>query len=264
MKRVCKGSPPETLIEFIMGYPDATWEQMCDENTHAANDCRVNAVHDQCGLCAYCERKISSDDPLHRRIEHFHPKSDKAGSHNWGLDWVNMLAVCDGGSRRSPKEGTYYPLPGNLSCDEHKNHMINKKKLHSDCEGYVLNPLDVPPFPNLFTLDMSTGYLKPDEDACAAVEVRENAYNTTAELVSNTIDILNLNCDRLAEKRRRLIWNINRNIKTLRDYKVPPSEMHGKLVDRYFKSKWPEFFTTIRCCLGSAAEEFLLYTNYVG
>lgn len=264
MKLVFKGSPPESLQDFIADNPDATWEQMCDIDNSAAHDCRNKAIADQGGCCAYCERRISSGDPLHRRLEHYHPKSDKSGTHNWNLDWNNMLAVCDGGSRRPQEDGKNLPLPANLSCDEHKNHMVNLKKLPVDCEGWLLNPLDAPAFPNVFTLDRSTGFLKADENNCAVVEILENTYETTAELISRTIEILNLNCDRLAEKRRRLVWDINHNIKTLRDKGYSQSDVPGKLVLRYFREKWPAFFTTLRCCLGAAAEGYLKAIDYTG
>ena len=264
MKRVIKGDAPHLLKEYISSYPDATWEQMCDENAQAANECRDQAISEQGGLCAYCEQRVSSHEPLHRRIEHFHPKSDKPGFRNWGLDWENMLAVCDGGSWRSKNESASYPLPENLSCDEYKNHMITQSKIPAACEGHLLNPLTVPSFPNLFGLDKSTGFLQSEKTSCANVDIQENVYETTAELVDHTIEVLNLNCNRLAEKRLLIIWNINRNIKAIRDKGYSPAEVPGQLALRYFKSRWPEFFTTLRCCLGSAAEDYLSTINYQG
>ena len=217
MKQVCKNYPaPQTLQDYAQNYPDATWEQMRNNDQTAYDDCRNQATHDQHGLCAYCERKISADDPLHCRIEHFHPQSDKTGVRNWSLDWENMLAVCDGGSRSSQKEQQTHPLPANLSCDAHKDHMIKTKKLPTACEGHLLNPLEVPSFPNLFALDKGEGHFKPNEEACATVEIPENAFSTIADLVSCTIAALNLNCERLAEKRRFLVVNIDQNKKTLR------------------------------------------------
>ena len=74
MKRVHKGPAPNALQGFVLKSPDATWEQMSGDNTHggghAAHECRDRAIGDQKGLCAYCEQRISSNDPLHRRIEH--------------------------------------------------------------------------------------------------------------------------------------------------------------------------------------------------
>ena len=250
MKRVCKGIAPQTLSDYAAANPQGTWEQMRDESNQAVNDCQNQAMRDQGNLCAYCEQRISLDGSRRRQIEHFHPKSDKSETHNWELDWNNMLAVCDGG--KGDKEN--YQLPQNLSCDARK----------LDYKGYLLNPLEIPAYPNLFALDKSNGHLKANEVNCAAVEISGNEYATTSELVNYTIEILNLNCDRLVERRLQLVWNIEHNIKTIRDKGFSPSALPAKLIPRYFGYKWPEFFTTLRFCLGTAAEEYLKSIDYCG
>ena len=269
MKRVGKSFPaPQTLRDYAQTGHDATWKQMYDDNAQggyqAVRDCRAQAVRDQHGLCAYCEQKITMEDPLRCRVEHFHSKSDSAGTHNWGLDWKNMLAVCDGGSRSSQEAQKTHPLPANLSCDAHKNHIVQTGKLPAACEGQLLNPLEMPAFPNLFTLDKGTGRFRPDKTACAAVEIPGNACGTTEALVNSTIAALNLNCARLTEKRRLLAANIEYNKKILRERGMLPAEMPEKLVRRYFSIQWPEFFTTLRCCLGPFAEDYLQSVQYQG
>ena len=265
MKRVGKSFPaPQALQDYALACPDATWEQMYDDNAQggyqAAHACRDQALRDQYGLCAYCEQDIS----LHCQVEHFHPKSDKPGTRNWGLDWENMLAVCDGGSGSTHEKKKICPLPENLSCDAHKDRMIQTGKLPAACEGNLLNPLDVPVFPNFFALDKGTGHLRPDEASCATVTISGNACGTTAGLVQRTIAELNLNCERLAEKRRLLVVNIDQNKKILRQKGVLPAAMPEKLVHRYFSEKWPEFFTTVRCCLGHEVENYLQSVRYQG
>ena len=268
MKRVCKGAMPKALQEYVSSNPVASWEQMSCDNTdggsQAAHECRNQTIRDQKGLCAYCEQGISADDPLHRRIEHFHPKSDKAGVHNWGLDWGNMLATCDGGSSSPPEERMIHPLPESLSCDAHKDRMVQTGKLPEACEGHLLNPLAIPVYPNLFELDKGTGYFSPDEESCNVVEIPGNKCGTTSDLVSQTIALLNLNCSRLAENRRLIVIDVDRNKKRLRKRGVPLAEMPDKLIDRYFSVEWPTFFTTLRCCLWAAAEEYLKSINYQG
>ena len=268
MKRVNKGPIPETLQNYLLSNPDKTWEEMINDamggGSVAAHACRDQAIRDQKGLCAYCEQAISVQDPLHRRIEHYHPKSDRTGNHNWSLDWDNMLATCDGGSASLGKERSLHPLPGNLSCDAHKDRMMQSGKLPVSCEGYLLNPLTIPTQPNLFALDKGTGYLKPNESGGALVDIVDNAFETTAALISETITMLNLNCDRLAEKRRRIVIDIDRNKKYLRQRGFTPAESQGKLLDRYFSVEWPAFFTTLRCCFGNIAEDYLQSRNYSG
>jgi len=139
MKRVIKGPAPKELSDYVSSFPDAGWNDVYDDNAHGgyqvAHECRNQALRDQKELCAYCEQKISSRFPLNCRVEHFHPKSDKSGAHNWDTDWKNMLAVCNGGDRSSEDERVFHPLPDNLSCDAHKNHMTQRKKLSENCEG---------------------------------------------------------------------------------------------------------------------------------
>ena len=91
-----------------------------------------------------------------------------------------------------------------------------------------------------------------------------DAARTTTELVNQTIKILNLNCNRLTEKRQLLVRNIDHNKKVLRKKGIPPADMYENLVQRYFQRKWPEFFTTLRCCLGPAAEDHLLSIDFQG
>ena len=141
---------------------------------------------------------------------------------------------------------------------------MNKGELPVNCEGHLLNPVNMTSFPNIFALDKGTGYFSPDEYACNAVEFPENKYETTTELVGRTIAFLNLNCERIAEKRRLLIINIDRNKKALRLRGIPPNEVSDKLVDRYFIKEWPEFFTTLRCCIGAPVEEYLKAAGYQG
>ena len=268
MKRVCKGSVPEALQKYALTNPNAKWEEMRNDNEHcgyqAAHECLDQAIRDQFGLCAYCEQTISFAGNIHRRIEHFHPKSDKIGIHNWSLDWENMLAVCDGGSNSSQEERLTHALSKNKSCDAYKNDMMQNKKLPKACEGHLLNPLIVPVFPNLFALEKDTGYFKSNEVSCAIVQIPGNKCESTAALVKQTIDALNLNCDRLAEKRKLLVIDIDRNKKRLRIKGILPGEMPKKLVTRYFRVKWPAFFTALRCCLGSAAEDYLKSIDYQG
>ena len=269
VKRVLKSRPgPQSLSAYKQNHPGDTWGRMRDNNaergSQAARECRAQAVRDQRGLCAYCEQEIAADNPLHCQVEHFHPKSDRAGTRNWGLDWENMLAVCDGGSRGSPEERKTRPLPESLYCDAHKDREIQIRKLPKACEGHLLNPLEIPAFPNLFALDKGTGFLRPDATSCAAVKIPGNAFGTTAELVKRTIAALNLNCDRLAEKRRLLVVDIDKTKQTLRQKGTSAAVMRRELIRRYFSTRWPAFFTTLRCCLGQAAENHLRSISYQG
>jgi uncharacterized protein (TIGR02646 family) len=256
MKRVLKGAEPASLASFRSAEPSAAWEEMRNDALHNGKetykDCRAKSIADQHGLCAYCECRIDSES--HSRVEHFHPKSDTSTRHNWHLDWQNMLATCDGGESAASETE---PLPDNLSCDAYKNHLANKGKLSGDMEQEMFNPLQLPAFPNLFKLNKGTGHLEVDTSVCALASV-------DADKLRRTVEILNLNCERLAKQRRKIVVNIDKNKKARRQKQCRPEEMPAFLIQRYFNGNWPEFFTTIRCCLGQAAEDHLRAIGYTG
>jgi len=58
------------------------------------------------------------------------------------------------------------------------------------------------------------------------------------------------------------VWDIERNKKRLREQGVNPQQSLYELANRYLRQHWPAFFTTIRFCLGTAAEQRLTNTCY--
>lgn len=265
MKRVIRGDEPGELKGYRLARPDSTWEQMRGDALGRVTyeTVRRELLKGQGGLCAYCEIGIHDGDPLKCRVEHFHPKSDTSIGHNWALDWQNMMVVCMGGSQRhqSPPH-TLEPLPENLSCDAYKDQMIRSGQLDEHCEGWLIDPMGLPAFPCLFFLEKSTGQLLPDADRCAEVVLPGNKHPSTQVLVQHTIDMLNLNCARLCEARKRVIWNIEHDKKSLRLQNIRPEQALRALAERYFRRRWLGFFTTIRLSLG--AERYLTDTGFQG
>ncbi len=271
MKRVLKGAEPPSLTTYRNAVPNGTWKAMRGDPHHggqnAYTDCRAQTIEDQGGLCAYCEIGIRDNDPLKSQIEHFHPKSDKATAHNWALDWGNLLAVCNGGHNPHVSAVGFYlaPLDANLSCDAHKERMITAGKLAAQCEGWILNPLQLQANPSLFELERGSGKLIPNIENCAAAPAwLGNKHASIAELVQHTIDMLNLNCDRLTQARRQIIWNIEQNKKKQRQAGYTPQQGLDNLAQRYFQTQWHDFFTTIRICLGQVADAHLHSMQFQG
>jgi uncharacterized protein (TIGR02646 family) len=271
MKRVLKGVEPRTLIHFKNAVPTGTWEQMKDDpyyqGRQAYQDCRSQCIADQGGICAYCEIGIHDNDPLKCRVEHFHPKSDITTTHNWALDWQNMFGVCNGGSNPYISDPRYHkePISKNLSCDAYKDRMITEGKLPQQCEGLILNPLQLEAFPSLFRIDKMTGFLHPDSAHCSALPpIPNNQHATIESLVQHTIDMLNLNCDRLAEARKKIIFSIEHDKKTQRDRGFSAQTGLNNLAQKYFQTHWRNFFTTIRLCIGPIAENYLNHIHYQG
>ena len=271
MKRVLKGVEPPALTTYHDANPDAKWQEMqkdlADNGRHACLDCRDQAIIDQKGLCAFCEIDISDNSPLKCRVEHFHPKSDTSTEHNWAQDWQNMLGVCSGGSRSEVRDQSFYlpPTEKNLSCDAHKDRMIQLRKLPENCTGWILNPLQLVATPSLFRVKKGSGELIPDPASCLASEPwPDNRHASVKMLVQHTIEMLNLNCDRLTQTRLRIIYNIERNKKHQRQKGFNAQQGLENLAQLYFRKPWPNFFTTIRLCLGPAAETYLTNIAFQG
>jgi uncharacterized protein (TIGR02646 family) len=266
VKRVLKGVEPRSLQNYRQTHGQAKWDELRDENRQAYEDIRAQTHNDQRGLCAYCEIAIRADDPLTSRIEHFHPKSDIGSDTNWALEWNNMLAVCWGGSdRHGAAPYAMEPLKENLSCDAHKDRLIQQKKLDKACEGWVLDPQQIPILPSLFDISKSDGKLRASDPGCdAASPWPGNRHTSVKGLVEFTIYALNLNCARLCNARIAVISDIEHNIEKQRMAGIPAEQALDGLAERYLQKNWSSFFTTICLRLGPAADRYLERRMYRG
>jgi len=260
LKKINKSSPPNGLNQFASQNPGDSWIKFRNHKKKRAYKATKKRIFsDQGELCAYCEKSLKQSLPEEKRIEHYHSKSDKSSPNkNWGLDWQNVIGVCLGGS--DTKE--IHPLPNNLSCDAHKAHLENKNTFPKQCEGYILDPLDIVATPALFNFNKATGELTVNSSACNQYIPKYNKFATVAELASNTIDVFNLNCDRLVENRIRIFSSYQQKIEFARTSGDP--KIHGKLAKAWFNKKWPSFFTTRRILLGHHAESHLNTLQYNG
>jgi uncharacterized protein (TIGR02646 family) len=256
LKKIHKSQPPNKLTQYAQNHPKNDWDNDF-RNDPDYKIIKELIFKEQGGLCAFCETKVIQIDK--QRVEHFHPKSDAANPHhNWALDWANVIGVCLGGS---DVDKSIHPLPANLSCDAYKDHLIVKKKLPIICEGHLLNPLELFAFSNLFELNKRTGELKPKADY-SGIEIENNQYSTTTELVKKTIEHLNLNCDRLNQQRLAVLNEYERVIKIARNQN--DRDIFSKLSKHWLQTKWRSFFTTRRILLGQHAENYLQSIHYSG
>lgn len=261
LKKINKSTPPNTLTVFATKHPQENWETF--RNHHASadyKDIKKLLLIDQGGLCAYCETRIHDLPESQQRIEHYHPKSDLSNpAKNWALDWNNLLLVCLGGS---DFDKTRHPLPRNLSCDAHKDHLITTGKLSKACENKCLNPLTLTTLDCLFNFDKSTGALTVNLAICHQLANADSQYQDLADLLNETIHILNLNCQRLLDDRLNILVYYNKIIAKAR--KNNDKKIFEKLAARWFSTQWPSFFTTRRILLGQHAERYLNKNNYGG
>ena len=257
MKKIHKSLPPNELTRYVQDFPQNNWDVDFRNNNQGSAYKAIKALifNDQGGLCAFCENAVN--DSHKQRVEHFHSKSDMTNpSHNWALAWTNLIGVCLGGS---DVDKAIHPLPANLSCDAYKDHLIVTNKLPIACEGYLLNPLALPAFPCLFEMNKRTGELRAKADYCL-VNIENNRYDTIAELVEKTIEILNLNCDRLNKQRLVVLNQYNQEIAKAR--KRQDRAVFSKLAIRWFQQRWQPFFTTRRILLDHHAENYLKSIQY--
>lgn len=171
------GPVPEALREFCRHNTDCrSWEHFYHNYGFLYKELKQELFTRQGYLCAYCETKLPVMAQAMQRIEHFHPKEDMSGEHNWTFDWQNMLGVCMGGTQDRPLS--------DIHCDASKEQYCTAET----CEGYILNPLTMPET-CLFSLNRMTGELHADADACWQLQLRDNHFNTVQELVENTIRV---------------------------------------------------------------------------
>ncbi len=240
MKAIRKSACPEELDAWAHEHPQAEWK---DLRTDEAGDkvykiIKEQLLKDQNGICAYCERKESSQH--HWCVEHFHPKSD-ISEINWAFQWENLLLCCSGGERDKEK-----PRNRNLSCSAAKKDII--------CDRLIINPLKLPIAPPVFTIDMDTGELQPNHAFCEMYPNICYSADRTQNILENTIGILNLNCKRLCRNRLSLLGFIEKQKQQKRIDGIAASQALLELAEEHIQPD-REFFTTRRIALGSYAEE---------
>lgn len=248
-------NPPPCLTEYLAQNPDATWEQFRDTVDSCYDVVRNRLLDEQGGLCAYCERAPVAGD---QQVAHFHPKSDRTSSTNWGLHWPNLWLACSGGDQRTlevdPQAFTDPPRE-NRSCDTAKGDKV--------LDGIILAPDQIPAFPRIFRFEQHPDAVRiaPDEDNCALAGI-------DPERVRATIEHLNLNCRRLCTARLKVHRAIQKAIERARQSGCDINRSYSQLVTAHFKrssdGSWNPFFTLVRWTLRHPAEDYLKQIGFSG
>ena len=274
MKKINKSSVPSELQEYVFQFPVGhikhTWKDFC-ENVEAKRAVQRQLKADQRGLCAYCEinlldipkESISTDGMGVKpdfRVDHFHPKNHQDNQDNhWELDWKNLFGVCTGGDEKNVIEPTRFSeKKSNRHCDSPK-----KNKVY---DGVILNPLsDIPSFPNLWKISDASNneaiFLEPDKKAC------DQQSSTCFVKAENTLQILRLNCNKVAEFRANTILALMEEIEENKIAGMRYDEAVRTAMKAAFNPKspsWPQFFSTIRAYFGKDAEKRLCEIGYNG
>ena len=250
MKRIRKRNKTTPgLAEYLKVVGDnANWNDFRDHNKGASyNELIEELIDVQHGLCGYCEINLIE---LDRQIEHVIPRRDPQQGASREVDITNLIASCKGGtspvfssSERSSDEDRYRdPVKDNMSCGQAKGDL-------NDAE--FLEPRKLPALPSL-TKVLVDGRIEVDENACESV-------NIPAARVTRTIEILNLNAERLRLVREKQ-WN---NLEEEADQIGDPDD--SDIMDAWIRSvlmlddagRLVSFFTTTRSYFGPLAERVL-------
>lgn len=251
MHRIEHPARPDCMEpHFLKAQGIDSWDQLRDaESGKFYKEIKMVLVENQHHMCAYCESRLS-ESRKDIRIEHFHPKSDKNTTHNWGLDWNNLLAIC---CKNAIDDCRCDVMKQMVQDGEVK---VGNVPAGSAIEGYILNPYEMP-MANLFSYSQASGELAADEEACTHTNVHGNKLESVAELVESTIAVLNLNCGRLCRIRKCVANEFENLRKKLRAQKAGKS-IRDTIAERWFGNGEPlTYFTTRRCLLKGRAEKYI-------
>jgi uncharacterized protein (TIGR02646 family) len=256
VKRCAKSAtPPDCLSHYLELNPVASWEQFRDTVDSCYHALRTQLLNEQGGLCAYCERPSIAED---QQVAHFHPKSDRASSTNWGLHWPNLWLACSGGDQRklaANPDAFTEPPRDNRSCDTAKEDEI--------LNGIILAPDEIPAFPRIFRFEQHSDsvLIVPDEPNCALAGIDPNR-------VQATIQHLNLNCRRLTTARLKVHRTLQQAIAHARQRNLDTRRVYSQLVNAHIarasNGSWKPFFTLVRWRLSSSAEDYLRQIGFNG
>ena len=189
MKRVRELSNPTLGLDEYLGCmgEDADWDEFRSHNSGASyRELRGALTQNQHGLCAYCEIAIRG---WRRQIEHVIPQSDAKLGKAKALDIANMVACCMGGTVQDDEDRYRSPVGHNTSCGQAKG---------SQNDENFIDPRILPALPSLMRV-IDNGLIEADENACETADF-------LPDHVTRTIEILNLNAERLRSAREKR-WN---------------------------------------------------------
>lgn len=255
MHRIKRPQEPDAFLEYRLQNPaERNWDMF--SSMTAYHEARKALYHNQDGLCAYCEARLPWDEEHgepkagRMRIEHFHAKADLDPTHNWMLDWSNLMMVCMSSGKGDARH-----------CDARKEDVQNGEFLVDGVppgyvfEGYILNPYDMP-HECLFKFDETTGELAPDVAVCNQVAVHGNKHATTKILVDRTIRVLNLNSKVLCHQRKVVHKEYEQRRAALRQRAT--KSLSDLIAEEWFGDhRVRDFFTTRRCLLKGKAEPYI-------
>jgi len=240
LKRVRSGAEPEILTLFRARNPNATWSEF--KNEPGCGAVFDGLAREQGFICAYCETRIGRG--LKGQVEHFEPKSHATAGRNLHLDFVNLLACCEGGTWPFDKDRSLPPTSETQHC--------GALKADRSPHGRMLDPRAIPSGARIWNVSSNSGTMTVDHAACVAAGV-------DPEVATSTIEFVGLNRIVLARHRRAVIAELDRDAFAETD--APGNDLSlGVAIEQMLPDAWghlPAYWSTIRAWAGPEIEPFI-------
>lgn len=250
MKRVtAPGNEPTILADFRTAHPQGTWkpkpgsDQPAFKNEPGNEAVYVLLAMSQGHLCAYCE--IDIERGLWGQVEHYVPEDMSDELRNYALEFDNMLACCEGGTRIDISNGRAEPpIPETLHCGQLKG--------NQPPAGRVLDPRQLASSPCIWMF-RSDGSMMPIEDHCIASGI-------PLGLAVSTIEVLGLDRKGLRRMREGVLEGLDFEFELLLEDGVDETIALARVAEEQLvpqDGKLPAFWSTTRFWAGEAADDVL-------
>ena len=181
-------NPTPGLVEYLSCVGERVdWDEFRSHTSGASyEELREALTRNQHGLCAYCEIAI---DGWRRQVEHVIPQSDPESGKAGALDIANMVVCCLGGTAPEVGSEQGHRKRRGATCGQAKGNQSDER---------FFDPRQLPALPSLLRV-IDNGLIQADEVACRVA-------GFPPDRVTRTIEILNLNSERLRSVREKR-WN---------------------------------------------------------
>lgn len=220
---------------------EPNWNEFRSHNSgESYRELREALTQNQHGICAYCEIAIND---WRRQVEHVIPQSDDESGKERATDIANMVVCCMGGTIQiDAEESQEGPAKDNISCGQAKGG-----------ENVVdfADPRTLPALPSVMRV-IDDGQIEADERICERT-------GFSADRVTSTIQILNLNTERLRLQREKRWIGLQEESLQIDDLDNPLvlETWIRHLLTTDENDRLNSFFTTTRSYFGELAETIL-------
>lgn len=235
-------TPTSGLAEYLEVVGDkANWDEFRSHNSgRSYHELREALTLNQHGICAYCENAIND---RRRQVEHVIPQSDDEDGKRRATDIANMVACCLGGTVQIHAKDRYRrPGRNNISCGQAKG----SKNVVS-----FADPRTLPALPSVLRV-IDDGQIEADER-------NSKQAGVPTERITRTIEILNLNAERLRLQRERRWIGLQEESLKVDDLNNPEfmKTWIRDLLTPDENDRLNPLFTTTRSYFGALAETIL-------